>query len=60
MPGSLHATEFFLQVLDLVSDARRQLELQLRGRHVHLIAELCDEVAQVTGRHRRQARPILP
>src|SRR6266496_4182592 len=44
---SLHAAQLVLELPDLVPDPGGDLELQLRGRGVHLLGELGDEGDQV-------------
>src|SRR5690348_3065649 len=44
----LHPAEFAFEFLDLVAEAGRGLELELRGGRVHLLGELADQRHQVT------------
>src|SRR5262249_3624020 len=43
----LHAAQLLLKFLDLVSEPRGDLELQFRGRGVHLLGELGNERYQI-------------
>src|SRR5215831_9728750 len=54
--GGLHAAQFVLELLDLVPQPRRDLELKLGGGDVHLLGELLDERHQVAAR-RSRGRP---
>src|SRR5215831_6426910 len=54
--GGLHAAQFVLELLDLVPQPRRDLELQLGGGGVHLVGELLDERHQVAARRARVSR----
>src|SRR5258708_2914500 len=47
----VHAAQFLLQVVDLVANPRRQLELQIPcGRH-HLIVQILDQIGEFGARH---------
>src|SRR5688572_8843874 len=47
----LHAAQLLLQLLDLVAQPCRQLELQVAGRVVHLVGQLLDEIGELGARH---------
>ena len=49
-PGLEHAAQLLLEVADLVAQARSDLELQLGGGGSHLLAELLDQVGELTRR----------
>src|ERR1700726_1455510 len=58
-----HSAQLALELLDLVAEAGRGLELQLRGGRVHLVTELADQRHEVApglapGTRRRLACPL--
>ena len=47
----VHAAQFLLQVVNLVADPCRELELEVaRGGH-HLLGQISDEIGQFGARH---------
>src|SRR5580693_5953002 len=48
--GRLHAAQLALELLDLVPDPGRHLELELRRGRVHLLGELADQRDEVAAR----------
>src|SRR3954447_6901503 len=57
--GGIHGAELFLEFADLVAEPRRELELQLGSRGVHLVLKLLDEQRQIVPRKPGELRRML-
>jgi hypothetical protein len=56
----VHPAQLLLQLADLVSQSRRELEVQLRRGRVHLVGERLDQVGQLRSRERREILGVPP
>src|SRR5262245_57118296 len=46
-----HRPELPLELVDLVTQSGRELELELASRRMHLIGELLDQLSEISRRH---------
>src|SRR4051794_34914946 len=56
---SIHRAELLLELADLVTEPRGELELQLGSRGMHLVLQLLDEQREIVPRQPGQLRSVL-